>query len=65
MQSLVYKTPVETQYDLVAIIAVAAGTIRKMSGIFQIVQHNTANGAEHAMKSAAAILNNFYNTKQR
>jgi hypothetical protein len=42
MQSLVYKTPVETQHDLVAWIAVAAGTIREMPGIFQTVQHNIA-----------------------
>jgi hypothetical protein len=32
MQSLVYETPVETQDDLVARIAVAAGTIREMPG---------------------------------
>jgi hypothetical protein len=42
MQSLVYKTPMETQHDLVARIAVAAGTIREMPGIFQRVQHNMA-----------------------
>jgi hypothetical protein len=95
----------------VARIAVAAGTIQEMPGIFQIVQHNIARqsrtckawctrlqwrhnmilwkelqqqqqkppgrwresfkelsitwpgGAEHAMKSAAAILCNFYNVK--
>jgi hypothetical protein len=34
MQSLVYKTPVETQHDLVARVAVAAGTVREMSGIW-------------------------------
>jgi hypothetical protein len=33
MQSLVYETPVETQHDLVARIAVAAGTILNMLGI--------------------------------
>jgi hypothetical protein len=42
MQSLVYETPVETQHDLVARIAVAAGTIREMPEIFQRVQHNIA-----------------------
>jgi hypothetical protein len=42
MQSPVYETPVETQYDLVARIAVAAGTIREMAGIFQRVQNNIA-----------------------
>jgi hypothetical protein len=47
----------------VARIAVATGTIWEMPGIFQRVQHNIASGAEHAMKSAAAILNNFYNLK--
>jgi hypothetical protein len=65
MQSLVYETPMETQHDLVARTAAATGTIRDMQGIFQTVQHNIARGAEHAMKSAAAILNNFYNVKQR
>jgi hypothetical protein len=40
MQSLVYETPVETQHDLMARIAVAAGTIREMLGIFQRVQRN-------------------------
>jgi hypothetical protein len=55
----VYKTPVETQHDLAARIAVAAGTIREMPGIFQRIQHNIASGAEHAMKSAVAILKNF------
>jgi hypothetical protein len=40
MQSLVYKTPVETQRDLVARLAVAAGKIWEMPGIFQRVQHN-------------------------
>jgi hypothetical protein len=38
MQSLVY----ETQHDLVARIAVAAGTIQEMPGILQRVQHNIA-----------------------
>jgi hypothetical protein len=42
MQSLVYETPVETQHDLVARIAVAAGTIREMPGTLQRVQHNIA-----------------------
>jgi hypothetical protein len=39
MQSLVYETPVETttQHDLVARIAVAAGSIREKLGIFQRV----------------------------
>jgi hypothetical protein len=36
------SNPVKTQHDLVARIAVAAGTIWEMSGIFQRVQHNTA-----------------------
>jgi hypothetical protein len=40
MQSQMYETPVETQHDLVARIAVAAGTIREMLGIFQRVQYN-------------------------
>jgi hypothetical protein len=30
MRGLVYETPVETQHDLVARIAVAAATIREM-----------------------------------
>jgi hypothetical protein len=38
----VYKNPVETQHDLVAKIAVAAGTTREMPGIFQRVQYNIA-----------------------
>jgi hypothetical protein len=42
MQSLVYETPVETQHDIVARIAVAAGIIKEMPGIFQKVQHNMA-----------------------
>jgi hypothetical protein len=42
MQSLVYKSPVETEPDLVARIAVAAGTIQEMPGISQRVQHNIA-----------------------
>jgi hypothetical protein len=42
MQSLEYETPVVTQHDLAARIAVAAGTTRKMPGIFQRVQHNIA-----------------------
>jgi hypothetical protein len=42
MQGLVYETPVETQYDLVANIAVAAATFREMLGIFQRSQHNIA-----------------------
>jgi hypothetical protein len=42
MQSLVYETPVETQHDLVARIAVSAGTIWEMPGIFQKEQHNIA-----------------------
>jgi hypothetical protein len=58
-----YETPVETQHDLARIV-VASGTVREMPGIFQRVQHNIASGAEYAMKSAAAILNNFYNLKQ-
>jgi hypothetical protein len=40
MQSLVYETPVKTQHDLVARIAIAAGTIWEMPGIFERVQHN-------------------------
>jgi hypothetical protein len=40
--NLVYGTPVETQHDLVARIAVAAGNIREKPGIFQRVQHNMA-----------------------
>jgi hypothetical protein len=40
MQGLVYETPVETQHDLVATIAVAAATIREMPGTPQRVQHN-------------------------
>jgi hypothetical protein len=58
MQSLVYGTPV-------ARIAVAAGNIREMPGNFQRVQHNMARGAEHSMKLAVAILNNFYKVKRR
>jgi hypothetical protein len=42
MQGLEYETPVETQHDLVARIAVAAATIREMPGIFQTIQHNIA-----------------------
>ena len=42
MQSLVNETPAETQLDLVTRIAVAAGTIQEMLGIFQRVQHNMA-----------------------
>jgi hypothetical protein len=42
MQSRVYETPVETQHDLGARIAVAAGTIREMPWIFQRVQHDIA-----------------------
>jgi hypothetical protein len=34
------ETPVETQHDLVARIAVATGTIRKTPEIFQTVQYN-------------------------
>jgi hypothetical protein len=58
MQSPVYETPVETQHDLVARVAVAAGTIRESFKEFSITW---PGGAEHAMKSAAAILSNFYN----
>jgi hypothetical protein len=36
MQSLLYETPVEPQHDLVARIAVAAGTIRKSFKEFSI-----------------------------
>jgi hypothetical protein len=36
MQSLVYETPVETQHDFVARIAVAAGTIRESFKEFSI-----------------------------
>jgi hypothetical protein len=43
MQSLVYETPVDTQHELMAKIAVAAGTIREMPGIFQRVRHNIAS----------------------
>jgi hypothetical protein len=42
MQGLMYETPVETQHDLVARIAVAAATIREMPGILQRIQHNIA-----------------------
>jgi hypothetical protein len=42
MQSLVYETPVETQHDLVARIAVATGTTWELPGIFQRVQHSKA-----------------------
>jgi hypothetical protein len=42
MLSLVYDTPVETLHDLVARIAIAAGTIREMMGILQRVQHDRA-----------------------
>jgi hypothetical protein len=35
MQSLMYKTAVGIQHDLVATIAAAAGTIQEMLGIFQ------------------------------
>jgi hypothetical protein len=44
MQSLVYKTPMETQHDLVARTAAATGTIQEVLGIFQRVQHNIAGG---------------------
>jgi hypothetical protein len=40
MQGMVYETPVETQHDLAARIAVAAATIREMPGIIQRIQHN-------------------------
>jgi hypothetical protein len=40
-QSLVYGTPVDTQHDLVARIAVAAATIREMPRIFRRIQHNS------------------------
>jgi hypothetical protein len=33
-------TPVETKHELVARIAIVAGTIWEMPGIFQRVQHN-------------------------
>jgi hypothetical protein len=39
MESPVYETSVERQHDLVARIAVAAGNIREMPGIFQRVRH--------------------------
>jgi hypothetical protein len=42
MQGSVYETPVETQHDLVARIAVAAATVREMAGIFQRIQHDIA-----------------------
>jgi hypothetical protein len=35
IQSLVYEFPVETQHNILARIAVAAGTIRKIPEIFQ------------------------------
>ncbi|PNF38227.1 hypothetical protein B7P43_G12380 [Cryptotermes secundus] len=47
MKNLVYETPVETQRDLVARIAVAAGRIREMPGIFRRVQHNMAQGVQN------------------
>jgi hypothetical protein len=62
MQSLVYETPVETQHDLVGRIAVTAGTIRESFKEFSITK---PGGEEHAIKSAAAILSNYYNVKQR
>jgi hypothetical protein len=40
MQGLVYETPVETQHDLVARIAVAAATIPEMPVTPQRIQHN-------------------------
>jgi hypothetical protein len=42
MQGLVYDTPVETQHDLMARIAVAAATIWEMLRIFQRIHHNIA-----------------------
>jgi hypothetical protein len=41
-QRLRYETLVETQHDLVARIAVAAGTIWEMQGILHRFQHNIA-----------------------
>jgi hypothetical protein len=37
MQKVVYKTPEETQHDLVARTAAADGTIQEMPGIFERV----------------------------
>jgi hypothetical protein len=42
MQSLVYETPMETLYDTVARIGVAAGNIRQVPQIFQTVQNKIA-----------------------
>jgi hypothetical protein len=42
MQGLAYETPVETQHELMAKIAVAAATIQEMPGVFQRLQHNIA-----------------------
>jgi hypothetical protein len=61
MESLVYKTPVETQHDLVVRITVAAGTIWESFKEFSITWPGSA---EHAIKLVAAILSNFYNVKQ-
>jgi hypothetical protein len=63
MQSLVYKTPVETQHDLVARTAVAVGAIRQMPGIFERVQHSIARQRRTSNDIAATILSNFYNVK--
>ena len=38
MKNLVYATPIESDEDLVARIAVAAGTVREMPGIFERVR---------------------------
>jgi hypothetical protein len=49
-QGLVYETPVETQHDRVARIAVAARTIWEMLGIpeeFSIIQTGGAVGGRH------------------
>jgi hypothetical protein len=42
IRSLVYDSPVKIQCDIVARIAVAAGNIRQVPGIFQTVQNNIA-----------------------
>jgi hypothetical protein len=54
-----YETPMETQLDPVARTAVAAGTTREMLSITE------PGGAEYKTKTAAVILSNFHNSKQR
>jgi hypothetical protein len=61
MQSPVYETPVGTQHDFVERSAVAAGTIRGMGESIKEFSITWSVDAEQAMKSAAAILSNFYN----